>query len=162
MFGSERPASCESPANGEEEVFKPRRTSAHKTTDTLLIIYKEVVNEHCRQEDGEYEEQNGVVRILRIMFSTPENISFFTVVVLSGMCRGFIDTFLFIWSVIFLQHTTKIGVFSHSCSPTAESDAARQALHLGDASKDRHTAELPNVYNVGRMTGTVGVGCFTG
>ncbi|CAM9812625.1 unnamed protein product [Ectocarpus sp. 8 AP-2014] len=43
------------------------------------------------------QEEHGVASALWIMFSTPQNISFFSAVFLSGMTKGVIDTFLFIW-----------------------------------------------------------------
>ncbi|CAB1096853.1 unnamed protein product [Ectocarpus sp. CCAP 1310/34] len=52
-----------------------------------------------KREGGEEEgagEKAGVVMAIRIMLSTDESASFFTAVVLSGMGRGVIDTFLFI------------------------------------------------------------------
>lgn len=45
------------------------------------------------------KEGSGVLSAVWLMFSTPRNASFFTAVVLSGMGKGIIDTFRFVWSV---------------------------------------------------------------
>ncbi len=53
----------------------------------------------CAEEgEGEREkEQHGAVSALRIMFGTPQNARIFTALALSGVSKGVIDTFLFIW-----------------------------------------------------------------
>lgn len=45
------------------------------------------------------KEGNGVLSCVWLMFSTAQNASFFTAVALSGISKGIIDTFLFVWSV---------------------------------------------------------------
>lgn len=45
------------------------------------------------------QEGNGVLSAVWLMFSTPQNASFFTAVALSGVGKGIINTFLLIWSV---------------------------------------------------------------
>lgn len=88
---------CDTSVDEEAEIFKSGSANADEATDAPLLNHEEVRKEDYTQEHQEHEDKNGVTRTLLIMFSTPENISFFTVVVFSGMCRGFIDTFLFIW-----------------------------------------------------------------
>lgn len=43
------------------------------------------------------QKEGGVLAALWIMFSTTQNASFFLSVTLSGMGKGVIDTFLFVW-----------------------------------------------------------------
>lgn len=43
------------------------------------------------------KKESGVLAALWIMFSTTQNASFFASVTLSGMGKGVIDTFLFVW-----------------------------------------------------------------
>lgn len=69
-----------------------------------------------RQDDSEQEEHR-VASVLWIMFSTPLNFSFFLGVVLSGMAKGVIDTFLFIWSVHdYLSRTFEVELLCRSRS----------------------------------------------
>lgn len=48
-------------------------------------------------ETQEEQKEPGVLSALWIMFSTTQNASFFASVTLSGMGKGVIDTFLFVW-----------------------------------------------------------------
>lgn len=54
---------------------------------------------HGLQDQGHDREEHGVLRAVWLMFSTRTNVSFFLAVALSGIGKGVIDTFLFIWSV---------------------------------------------------------------
>ena len=50
-----------------------------------------------RTDDGGEPEEHGAVSALSIMFGTSQDACFFTAVTLSGMGKGVIDTFLFVW-----------------------------------------------------------------
>lgn len=58
----------------------------------------EICRSICDKEEGEREEeQHGVVSALRTIFGTPQNACIFAALALSGISKGVIDTFLFIW-----------------------------------------------------------------
>ena len=55
------------------------------------------ITDEAQGGTSEQEEDPGVLAALWIMFSTTQNASFFVSVTLSGMGKGVIDTFLFVW-----------------------------------------------------------------
>lgn len=74
--------------NGSQKSCNPRRDFEDEQQDSAVD----------EQLDKEFStEELGVAAAVWVMFSTPRNISFFSAVVLCGMCKGVIDTFLFIW-----------------------------------------------------------------
>lgn len=114
---SERSESrIELPANGESYLCGPNSES-DETTSTASCGHAtggDTCGGSRNGEDGEIEKgspdigdgaqcrthdqkETGVLSALRIMFSTPQNASFFVSVTLSGMGKGVIETFLFVW-----------------------------------------------------------------
>ncbi|CBJ48928.1 conserved unknown protein [Ectocarpus siliculosus] len=87
--------------HGETELVENGRASEDEVTDTRPCVGISAED----LEDGEpskrlehlEQEEHRVASVLWIMFSTPQNFSFFLGVMLSGMAKGVIDTFLFIW-----------------------------------------------------------------
>lgn len=73
---------------------------AKKNNDDALLEYRpgdSSTGEGEREGGAEGPRENaGVAMAIRIMLGTDESASFFMAVVLSGMGRGIIDTFLFI------------------------------------------------------------------
>eukprot|EP00752_Nemacystus_decipiens_P014611 g13010.t1 len=52
-----------------------------------------------RDQNGTKDQDGGALSALWTMFSTPQNACFFTAVVLTGVGKGVINTFLYVWLV---------------------------------------------------------------
>ncbi|CAM9521360.1 unnamed protein product, partial [Scytosiphon promiscuus] len=85
---------------GEAIPIKIGRVNGSQESNPDQDFGDEQQNAAAEQQDKDYgAKDHGVAATIRVMFSTPQNISFFLAVVLSGMSKGVIDTFLFIWYV---------------------------------------------------------------
>ncbi|CAM9442348.1 unnamed protein product [Ectocarpus sp. 13 AM-2016] len=87
--------------HGETELVEKGRASEDEVTHTRPYVGMNAEDsedgESSKRPDNLEQEEHRVASVLWIMFSTPQNFSFFWGVMLSGMAKGVIDTFLFIW-----------------------------------------------------------------
>ncbi|CAM9109176.1 unnamed protein product [Ectocarpus sp. 8 AP-2014] len=87
--------------HGETELVENGRASEDEVTDTRPCVGMNAEDledgKSSERQDHLEQEEHRVASVLWIMFSTRQNFSFFLGVMLSGMAKGVIDTFLFIW-----------------------------------------------------------------
>ncbi|CAM9306786.1 unnamed protein product, partial [Hapterophycus canaliculatus] len=98
-FGTARFVSHDDPPVGGEAIpGKIGRGSQNFNKLDLDIGGKQQRSDRDEQQGKELGAvEHGVAATVCVMFSTAQNISFFSAVALSGMSKGVIDTFLFIW-----------------------------------------------------------------
>ncbi|CAM9498558.1 unnamed protein product [Ectocarpus fasciculatus] len=99
---SDRLGTCDNTSShGETELVENDRESDDEAAKTLADIRMNAEGygkgDLIQPQDHLEQEERGVASVLWIMFSTPQHFSFFLGVILSGMAKGVIDTFLFIW-----------------------------------------------------------------
>lgn len=104
--------------NTQEVVADDEASIKTRTSDLESAIATADIGDE-RYRGPPEQEGNGVLSAVSLMFGTPQNASFFTAVALSGMGKGIINTFLFIWSV---RQGTGVDDF-HSCIRTGRSAA---------------------------------------